>query len=348
MLSNDRIVVAFAWLGIVMMVATILVVGRDVLIPLAIAILIWHLINALGDLYHRVRIRGQTAPNWARLTLAVITILVLLGIVVEVIVDNVGSVAAAAPVYDENLRKLLPQVFALFGQDEPPTLSQLIARIDIGGYVGLVSAALAGLVGDIGLIALYVAFMLFEQEMFDRKVDLLFADPERAARIRSLLGHIERQIEKYLWIKTVAGIAKALPSYLILVLVGVDYAGFWGLLVFLVHFIPTIGSVLGVALPALLAFLQFADLGTLAIVTVALSLVQFTISDIVEPKMMGDTLNLSPVVVILALAVWSTIWGIAGMFLCVPITAIIIIVCAHFDASRPVAVLLSAKGRVQA
>lgn len=347
MLPELKPLLAVAWLGLAVLVTSVLALGRAVLVPLAIAVLIWHLINAIARRYRKIRILGETAPNWARLTAAVLTILLALGVVLQIIVTNVGQVAAAAPTYDDNLRKLVPQLFAMVGVREAPTLSQLLGEIDLRDLITRLTGAFGALVGEVGLIALYVAFLLLEQETFGRKIEILFPKPEQAERARSLLGHIERRIERYLWIKTLAGIGKALPSYLILVLVGVDYAGFWGLVVFLVHFIPTIGSILGAALPALLAYLQFADLGSMILVLVALSVVQFAISDVIEPRLLGSSLNLSPVVMIVALAFFATIWGIAGMFLCVPVTVIVMIICAHFEASRPLAVILSANGRVE-
>jgi AI-2 transport protein TqsA len=339
--------IAAAWLGLAVLVATILAFGRGVLVPLALAILIWHMINAIARRYRKIRILGETAPNWARLTAAVLTILLALGLVLRIIVDNVGYVAAAAPAYEDNLRRLLPQLFTMAGIAEPPTLAQLLAEIDVRGLVTRLTGTLGALVGEIGLIALYVAFLLLEQETFGRKIEILFPQPEQAARAHSVIGHIERRIERYLWIKTLAGIGKAVPSYLILLLAGVDYAGFWGLVVFLVHFIPTIGSIIGVVLPALLAFLQFADLGSTILVAAGLSLVQFAISDVLEPRLLGNSLNLSPVVMIASLALFASLWGIAGMFLCVPITVILMIICAHFEATRPLAVILSANGRVE-
>lgn len=345
-LRDLRPVMAAAWLAIVVIVGSILVAGRAVLIPLAMAVLIWQLINALGQLYRKVRIRGQTAHNWQRLTLAVITILIALAVIVEIIVSNVGQVAAAAPAYDENLRVLIPRLIAALHLPEPPTLGQLLAQIDLQWLIATVTAALGNFVGNIGLVILYIIFLLFEQEMFDRKIDVLFPDGRRAAKVRRLLGHINRRIEAYVWIKTAASLVVGVLSYLVLLLVGVSNAGFWGLLVFLLNFIPTIGSLAGIAFPALITFLQFAALPPVIVVLAALGAIQLVMGNVVEPRLFGNTLNLSPIVMIVALALWGSLWGIAGAFLCVPITVIIMIICAQFEASRPVAVLLSANGRI--
>jgi predicted PurR-regulated permease PerM len=293
-----------------------------------------------------VRIQGETAPRWARFLLAIMTIGTAGTLAINIIVGNVAAVAAAAPVYQANLERLLPQLFALVGIEQGPTLGELADRVDITAVIGPISTALGNLVGQIGLVLLYVVFMLLEQESFDRKIDALLPDPAKAAATRALLGAIEGRIETYLRIKTLISLATGALSWLVLALVGVDFAGFWGLLVFMLNFIPTIGSIVAVILPALLTLLQFATVGPVLAVLLGLGAVQFSLGNVLEPRLMGTSLNLSPLVMIVSLALWGTIWGPAGMFLCVPITVILMIVCAHFRPTRPVAILLSATGKV--
>ncbi|MFO1038839.1 MAG: AI-2E family transporter [Geminicoccaceae bacterium] len=340
-------IVAAAWLIVVILVGALLVIGRDVLIPLALAVLIWQLINAIAARYRKVRIRGQTPNTWLRLTLAVATIVLALILVSNLIVDNVGAVTAAAPRYEQNLSQVLPHIAATFGLPAPPRLGEMLGHIDIGAWIGSISTTLGAFAGNIGLVALYVAFMLFEQESFDRKIDRLFPDPARAAEVRRLLGHMERRIERYLWIKTILSVLAAVLSWFVLLAVGVDYAAFWALIVFMLSYIPTIGAIFGVMFPALLTLLQFGAIGPFLVVTIGLGIIQFGLHNVLEPKLMGHSLNLSPVVMILSLAVWGSMWGVAGMFLCVPIMVIAMIICAHFTTTRPIALLMSATGELE-
>jgi AI-2 transport protein TqsA len=103
---------------------------------------------------------------------------------------------------------------------------------------------------------------------------------------------------------------------------------------------------LGVVFPSLLALVQFSTIGPFVAVVVLLSVTQFVIGNVVEPKLMGGKLNLSPLVVIFSLVLWGKLWGVPGMFLCVPLTVIAMIVMGTFERTRPVAVLLSADGAV--
>ncbi len=97
----------------------------------------------------------------------------------------------------------------------------------------------------------------------------------------------------------------------------------------------------------MLTLVQFPDtLGPFIVTISVLSAIQFCIGSLIEPKLMGNRLNLSPIVILLSLGLWGSIWGIPGMFLCVPITVIIMIVCSYFPNTRPVAVLLSGNGQV--
>jgi predicted PurR-regulated permease PerM len=128
--------------------------------------------------------------------------------------------------------------------------------------------------------------------------------------------------------------------------VGVDFAGFWAVMVFFFFYVPTIGSILAIAAPALLTLVQFDHLTPFLIVLLVIGTIQVVMANVVEPAVMGRSLNLSPLVVIVSLMVWGTIWGVVGMFLCVPIMVVLLIVFAHFEATRPVAILLSADGRI--
>ena len=135
-------------------------------------------------------------------------------------------------------------------------------------------------------------------------------------------------------------------SYLVLVTVGVDFAALWGMLIFLLNFIPTIGSILAVIPPILLSLVQFKGLTPFFIVMSSLISIQIIIGNILEPRLAGKSLNLSPLVILLSLVLWGKIWGIVGMFLCVPITVILNIVLANFESTKSIAIMLSANGKI--
>jgi AI-2 transport protein TqsA len=327
------------------LVGSILIFGSRFLIPLAIAFMLWLLINAIGKLYARLEVGGFRLPRTLCRLLAILTMAGLFWLIVDITTRNVAQVRDAAPIYQANLVDLIERTSAFFNI-ERPVVDELIGRIDFANVVFSITTALGALIGNVGLIALYVAFMLLEQRNIDQKIDRLFDDQRQSAALRQSLDEIEDRIERYIWVKTVVSLVTAVLCWAVLARAGVNYPSLWALVIFLFNYVPNIGSLFAVILPALLTLLQFNDWGVFFSVTISLTLIQAVIGNYVEPRLMGTTLNLSPLVIILSLTFWGGIWGVAGMFLSVPITVILAIVFSKFEPTRPVAVLLSSRGEV--
>ncbi len=323
-----------------------LVQGRDLLIPIAVAIVIWYLLNALASFMHRIPLGGWQLPNWAAFSLAVIVVLLAIALVAELISDNLSQVAAAAPAYQTNFENLVAAASRLAGFKQPPDIASVIDQIDLRALIGNFASTAAGFAGSFGIVLVYVVFLLIEQGSFENKFNALFPDSEHRQEVRDLLHRMQEQIQTYVAIKTLTSAMTGIISYVILLLVGVDFAGFWGFIIFLLNYIPTIGSLLGILLPTLLAVVQFATVGPVLTVLIAGGATQFVIGNLVEPRLMGSSLNISPLVVLISLAVWGSIWGLAGMFLSVPLTMIVMIVFSYFGPTRPIAIMLSGNGKI--
>jgi predicted PurR-regulated permease PerM len=265
---------------------------------------------------------------------------------VELIMDNVTQVSEAAPGYEANLRQLLTSMYDLVGLKSAPSFAQIVEQVSVGSVVTSVAGTLGGVAGGAGIVVVYVVFLVVEQRVFERKLHALMPDPERAERLRLLLGRISRQIEGYLWVKTLTSLLTGVVSFAIMWAVGVDFAEFWALVIFLLNFIPIIGALLGVIFPSLLALVQFETVVPFLVTSVALSATQFVVGNLIEPRLMGHKLNLSPFVIILSLAFWGMLWGVVGMILSIPIAVIVMIICGHFAPTRPIAILLSSDGEV--
>ena len=328
--------------GIAALMVYVLVTGSDLLIPLAIAIMVWYLINALARTFKKY----TRAPGWLSLTLSIATLIVAVGLIVEMISGNIAAVREAAPAYQANIEKLIEKAVKVGGFAQMPTIGHVVDQFDVKAVIGGVAGAAANVAGNAGLILIYVIFLLAEQRTFGRKIRALFPDPGRENEIQKILADIQQRTQTYVSVKTSLSLLTAVVSYIVLAIVGVDLAIFWAFVIFLLAYIPTIGSLLGVVFPALLAIIQFGTFGPFLVVTIGLGVAQFLIGNVLEPRMMGKSLNLSSLVVIISLAVWGSIWGVTGMFLCVPITVIMMIVLAEFRQTRPIAILLSADGKV--
>lgn len=323
----------------------VLWVGQALLVPLAIAVLIWYMINALAYLYARFIFKKPA--NWITLALSLVTMAIGTGIAVNIIENNIADVRQAAPTYKTDLDQWIVRIYELFGIDDLPTLSQFIQTVDIGPVVANFAGALTGILGDLALIVVYVGFLLYEQKTFSTKLEHMFPDREKRGEIRGVIDNIQHQIQTYIWIKTLVSAATGLVGYVVLMLVGVDFASFWAFAIFLLNYIPIIGSVAATIFPALLTLIQFDTFTPFLIVGIGLTSAQFVIGNVIEPKLLGSSLNLSPLVVLLSLALWGALWGIPGMFLCVPIMVIILIILSHFEATRWLAVMLSERGELR-
>jgi len=132
-------------------------------------------------------------------------------------------------------------------------------------------------------------------------------------------------------------------SYLVMWLFDLDFALFWAMLIFLLNFIPNIGSFIAVCFPLILSLVQYESYYPFFFLLIVLSSIQILMGNIIEPRFMGNRLNLSPLVIIMALGFWGTLWGIIGMLLCVPIMVIVNIILSKFPSTRPIAILLSEK-----
>jgi predicted PurR-regulated permease PerM len=205
---------------------------------------------------------------------------------------------------------------------------------------------ITGILGGFVVVFLYVAFLMLERRVFPSKIAALSDDPRAVARIQGVIDRINGRIGSYLALKTVLSVVLALVSWGVMRVMGLELAGFWAVITGLVNFIPYLGTIVSIALPVLMAAVQFGDLGTALALLAALSVVQFVIGNLIDPYVWGNSLNLSPVAILASLTVWSGLGGFAGACLAVPVTAIMAIVLSEFHGTRPVAVLLSGDGRV--
>ena len=324
----------------------VLVVGKAFLVPLAVAVMVWYVINALSRTYGKL-IPWVSDKNWLTTSAALVSIGLFLYLAVGMVQSNIADVSAAAPAYKANFDLLAGKVIQRFGLDALPNVTQVLQGIEVAPIISNLAGTFTNMISNILLVMLYVLFLMLEQGTFTQKIAAIFPDSLKRESIMSILSHAQDDIQTYLWIKTVTSTLTGLVSYFILLMVGVDFAGFWAFTIFLLNFIPTVGSIIATLFPALLALIQFETLYQFFVVLVGVGFVQFLVGSVLEPKLMGKSLNVSPFVVMMSLTLWGSIWGISGMFLSVPITVMMLIVFAHFEKTRYLAILLSGDGSLK-
>jgi AI-2 transport protein TqsA len=344
--ANMRVLGVFAAFALVALFVYLMVIAEAILLPLALAVFIVLLLDSIGTRLCRIEVAGRRMPEWLGMAIAVILLLGAFVALGNLIRGNVAAVGAAVPTYEANIRALLEKGLALVGAQELPSVRDVIDEIDIRGTLAGVVGALASVTGNVLTVTFYVIFILLEQATFGGKINRLFNKTEDRRRAKEMIARVSKDIQTYIGLKTFVSALTGGLSYLVMFLVGVDFAAFWAVLIFILNFIPYIGSLVGVVFPALLTLVQFDSLGPFFVTTTVLASVQLLVGNVIEPRLMGRSLNLSPLVILLSLAVFGQIWGIVGMVLSMPFMVIAMIVCAGFDATRPVAILMSATGNV--
>lgn len=332
-IANQLIIFSIVLLG--------LYVGKNLFIPFVIAIVFWYLLNSLASLVGRIKIGGRSLPRLVQHLVGLVFLVSAVFFIAHLVADNYEVFLTQYPVYLANLNNLMDGV----GDWLNLSPGELTQSLDIPAMLaeygtGAIDSSL-GFVSGFFLVILYVIFLLLEQQVFESKLKLIFKERSDYVRFFALMRKIDSSVHSYVSIKTGLCLLAAVFSYIILIIVGVDFAVLWALVIFLFNFIPIIGAFIGVLFPALIAVVQFGEYAEPLIVVSLLSAVQLVIGNFIEPKILGQRLNLSPLVVILALSFWGALWGVAGMFLCVPITVIMMIVFSQFEQTKNIAILLS-------
>jgi predicted PurR-regulated permease PerM len=335
-----------AWSVIAVVIVTLLVVGKALLVPLAIAVFIWILLGAIKSSLARLAPAGVHVPGWLANVVGILVIVASAYATIAVIMGQSDALAAAVPAYQANFAAILANLEHSLNIVELPTADSLLSKLDLAAILSWVGDSVTALMSDVVLIAIYVGFLLAEEHILPAKIRHLHNDPEKAERISQLATDVSESIQRYIGMKTIVSLLTAIVSYVVLAMVGVDFAIIWALLVFFLNFIPTIGSIVAVIFPALLTLVQFDTITPFLIVAIGLGGTQFVIGNVIEPTYVGKSLNLSSLMILLALSFWGTVWGLPGMFLAVPLMVMTGIVCAQFRGLRWIAVILSADGNL--
>ena len=339
----------FYGVGLALMLGWTLAVARPIILPVMAGIVVAYVVLGLAELIGRVP-GVRSLPPVLRYALAVAGCLGGVAVILWLVVANFGQVAALLPRYQEQLLGMVQRGAVRIGIDDEPSWETLrrdvLARVDVQRVVLASAASVASIVGTFAVVAIYAGFLLAEKDAFARKVALLSDEPARVAQMQALIRDVNSRIGTYLVMKTLVNLMLAAASYLILRGFGIEFAGFWALLIGLFNYVPYFGGIVGVALPTLLAILQFGEFWPVLVFVLAMCVPQVALGNFIEPWLMGSSLNLSPFVILVGLVAWMAVWGIAGAILSVPIMAILVIVFSEFESTRPIAVLLSKEGRI--
>jgi len=327
-------------------------VTQTLLAPFALAIFVWLVIDTFARWIDSL---SSKVPYWMALTIALLIVFLGLAGVVVIIADTGFSIAEESDSYAARISEIFGGLsdfltkFDWINKNVDLSSQGLNERFDLAGKLQSVMLgfmnAIGGVLSNFFVIAIYVAFLFVAQNGFRKRVDDLWPDVNRRAQATKVMERIRVSVEKYVGVQTLMSLLQTVLSYIVMLAFGLDNALFWAMVVFILNFIPIVGGILAVIFPVLFAVVQFETLTKVGGLAGGLFLVQFIINNTLQPKMMGDSMNMSSLVVILSLAMWTALWGGVGAFLSAPLTVIMMIVFAQFGTTRWISVLLSADGK---
>jgi predicted PurR-regulated permease PerM len=325
--------------------------GRSILIPLLIATFLWYLMNAISDYYRKVLPYRDSSDTQHKIWhnvfnfISHIATLFTVGIIVYLFITQIkpmfSELVAMLPALQTKLVDFGIYLSNSVGMNFDTKLLPNIT--DIASKIG---ASVATIATSMGMVFVYMIFMFVEQSTFNQKFSALFPSKRQSKKSRYILDSIDYNMKKYLFVKTTISAITGILSFVWLQLIGVEFAGVWAFIVFVTSYIPTIGAIVACSLPILYSLVTAPSLQQPLLTAVGLIALQIIFGNILEPKFTGKTLNLSTLAILINLVFWGMLWGVAGMFFSVPMLVAIFIICAQFDSTRPIAILLSADGNI--
>jgi len=343
-------------------IAIVLKELSSIFIPLVIAIFLFFVFSPLNTW-----LSNKKVPMFIITLLDIaITFGVLYG-VGRIVVDSFFQFADGLPIYGEKLSNMVKVTTVSWGVTDPFftefSFDQLIAKLNLQNIAGGIFSSTVSLLGSILFVLFFFLFVLSGNEAIYKSIKHRYVfkkvRPElkkikknlqhkdssvdeqklldefqkerqlREEQLEATFKKITEQIQRYIIAKVGVNLIAGIITTIVLSIIGIDFPIVWGLFVFLFNFIPTIGSAAALVFPVLFTLVQFDSVGTMLLVLALMAGIQTLAFNVAEPMILGKRLNLNPLLILLSVLVWGYIWGIVGMLLSVPLTAIIKIIISN-------------------
>ena len=334
----------------VIMVGAVLKITSSVVLPFTVSLLLALVTSPLVKFLEKFHI-----PRIVSVFLVIIFLIGALVFMGVVLYSSGRTILTLYPKYEARLTEIYIYVARFF---ELPYDEHLSFFDNIWGQIGVrsrvrvmtlsFSNTFLGFLRDAFMVALFMVFLLLEAVFFRTKLDKAF-EGLRAVQIKKITSDVMTQVTHYLSIKFIISLVTGVLVGIGLKIVGLELAVVWGVIQFILNFIPNIGSIAAGLGATVFALVQFwpnpAPVIAVAFIMLGLNMV---IGYIIEPKIIGDNLGLSPLVVLISLLAWGWLWGFTGFILAVPMMAIIKIVCENIPMLEPISILLGSRKAVMA
>ena len=332
-MDSQRVTAALLSVLALFAVCTVLKLAQSVVLPLIIAWLLSYILGPVVTTMTRRRI--PTGVAVAMVLLLLFGICYLGGMFLN---SRVLVFWKAYPLYEERIMALLQSGTSNWKLPFDP-LEGIQWGPKFAQYMASTADWVVSFTLKLILVSVYLVFLLLGKPYFGYKLQKAFKT-DRAEQLSSILGSISTQTGRYLFLQLLISLATGVCVWGALAMMKVDFAITWGAFAFFLNFIPTVGSLIASIPPILVALVQFDSIWPAVITALMLLTIQMVIGNGIAPKVMGDRLNLSPVVVLISLVFWGWLWGIVGALLSIPIASAIKIVCENVVALQPISTLM--------
>jgi len=335
-MNDHRYMFPFLAIIALILVGFVLKVAQVVVVPLIIAWLLSYLLAPVINMMAR-----RHVPPGLSVFLTLVLLLGIFYLSGVFIYARATGFVEEYPKYADRLNEISTDFLNRFTLPED-SLKGINWAQEVGKRLVTVTGSFVGFLSNLLMVFFFLVFMLMGKPYAHRKIQHAFPE-HQAARIASITQSITSQISRYLSIKVMISAITGGLVWGLLVGVGVDFPITWAVFAFLLNFIPIVGSIVATVPPVLITLVQFYPNGWAAIgVLAGLLVIQQAMGSFLEPKLTGERLNLSPVVILISLIFWGWLWGIIGALLSVPITVAIKIVCENIASLKPISVLMGA------
>jgi AI-2 transport protein TqsA len=285
-------------------------------------------------------LQRKGVPKVLALMVILVAILLVGFIFGALIGSSLTDFLSSLPDYQERLSAYIATFISWLRENGVNIPKEEVPRILNPGWVmslaGGILSALSSILTNALLILLTVVFILLEAADFPKKLRTVLKNPEMTL---SAIEKFSQSAKRYLVIKTLISAATGLVIWLWLLILGVDYPLLWGMLSFLLNYVPNIGPLIAALPVALLALVQLG-LGSALLTVLGFVVVHIVVGNLIEPKLMGKGLSLSTLVVFLSLVFWGWVLGPIGMILSVPMTSLVKIALESYEDTRGLAIML--------
>jgi len=333
-------------LVIIIAVITLLTLAQEILIPLILAMVIWFIIKEIRDFIDKVDWIKNNIPKWLRSSFSSLIVFSILGLFISILAANINELKNALPLYESNISHATILINQTFNINLSSVFTDYLVDFDFSQIIKDIISEITSIFGTLFMVLIYILFLFLEESVSSNKLSFIYTSETKHIKAKSLLADIDKSIGNYIALKTLVSIIAGVSSYIIISLLGVDSPFFWAFLISLLNFVPVVGALVGVVFPTIIALLQFGEIEPALLVLFLVGTTQIIVGNIIEPKIVGKSLNVSSLIIILSLAIWGSIWGIFGMVVSVPITVIMIIIFSRFESTKNIAIILSEKGEI--